>query len=309
MKTKSKVIITAREVELLFFLWRHRVATFQTLRNLFYPETGNETAYNRLRRIRDADFIQTGCNEKNGKTIWCLGDRGFRYLESIRLPELKSKGYRPNSCYHDLYVMAALLGEWYKILPEGIAIVTDQELLTTELSCIPPKIQEAFKHRPDGMWVKTHGKEPSAISLEMEITCKSEARYDEICSFYGSFNFIENVIWIVPDRALAKKIQKSALACAMPKDGQHIFVLLEDFESKSWAAKILNSSMSDKSLSDFLYNSFKSPYRSVIGKAIETPIEHCRSGNRGPINSPLLDFSLSIDRFTTYKKMRKVQNC
>jgi hypothetical protein len=308
MLTKSKIVISQREVELLFFLWRHRVATFQTLAQLFYPTTGNETVYNRLRRIREGDFIQTGFNERNGKTVWCLGERGYRFLESVRLPELKSKGYRPNSCYHDLYAMAALLGDWYKAIPDGVDVVTEQELLTTELSCVPPKIQEAFKHRPDGLWVKTRSNEPSAIALEMETTGKSEARYDEICSFYGSFNFIETVVWIVPDRALAKKIQKSALACAMPKDGSHIFILLEDFESKLWAAKFLNSSMSEKSLSEFLSSSFEMPYRSAIGNGIETPIEGCRSGPRRPINSPLLDFSLSINRFTTYRQKRQHQN-
>jgi hypothetical protein len=308
MQTKSKVVISKREKDLLLFLWRHRVATFQTLRQLFFPSTGNETVYNRLRRLRSADFVRTAQNEANGKTVWCLGDRGFRFLEAVFLPELKSKGYRPNSCHHDLYVMAALLGDWYETTPEGVVMVTEQELLTTEVACIPPKTQEGFKHRPDGLWVKTFSKDPCAISLEVETNGKSESRYDEICSFYASFHFIENVVWIIPNIALARKIQRSASACAIPKEGLHIFTLLEDFESKLWDAKILNPSMKDKSLSDFLHQSFEKPYRTAIGKHLETPIESCRSGSHVPTISPLLDSSLSIARFAAYRKTREHPN-
>jgi hypothetical protein len=305
MKTKSKIVISPREEKLLLFLWRHRVSTFQTLRILFYPTTGNETVYNRLRRLRKADFVRAEYTERKAKPVWCLGERGIRFLESVSLPELKSGGYRPKSRFHDLLVMSALLGDWYKTCPDKVAIVTEQEMLTTEPDCIPAKLFEKFTHRPDGLWVKTLGRESSAVALEVEISAKSEARYEEICSFYGGFHFIENVIWIIPDRALARKIQTIAAAGAMPRDGQHLFMLLEDFESKVWNAKILNPSMNGKSLADFLTQNFEKPYRSLIEKPIETPIERCTSGARGPTISPLLDSSLSIERFAAYTKLRK----
>jgi len=305
MKSKSRTIISEREVDLLFFLWRHRVSTFQTLRQLFYPSTGAETAYNRLRRLRAADFVGTEYTEGNGKTVWCLGERGFRLLEAMRLPDLKSKGYRPSSPTHDLLVMGALLGEWYQKTPSGVSVITEQELLTTEPSGIPAKVLENFKHRPDGLWLTTYAREPSAIALEVEISGKSVTRYEETCSFYGGFHFIENVVWIVPDRSLAKKIQTIASATTMPRDGQNLFVLLEDFESKLWDAKILNASLKGMSMSGFLRERLERPDPSTIGRSIGPLIEDCSSKPRGPTKSPLLDCALSIERFNAYIKLRK----
>jgi hypothetical protein len=63
--------------------------------------------------------------------------------------------------------------------------------------------------------------------------------------------------------------------------------------------------MNGKSLADFLTQNFEKPYRSLIEKPIETPIERCTSGARGPTISPLLDSSLSIERFAAYTKLRK----
>jgi hypothetical protein len=308
MMTRSKVLISAREEELLFFLWRHRVSTFQTLHRLFFSSTGTETAYNRLRRLRKADFVRVERTERKGKVIWCLGERGFRFLESVRLSDLKSKGYRPNSRTHDLLVMCALLGDWYKAAPDGVSVVTEQELVATEPSSIPLKTLESFRHRPDGLWVTNDGREASAVALEVEISVKSIARYEETCSFYGGFHFIENVIWIVPDRALARKIQALAAAGAMPREGQHLFVLLEDFEASLWNTRFLNPSLKNKSMSDFLSRRFKKPYRDPIEQPIDTLIERCPSAARASTISPLLDSSLSIARFDTYRKLRRLPN-
>jgi hypothetical protein len=299
---KTKTVISQRDEELLLFLWRHRVSTFQTLKSLFFPNTGNETVYNRLRKLRSVDYVSTDFIEHKGKTVWCLGERGFRFLDSYRLPELKTKGFRPKNRYHDLLVMSALLGDWYKKLPDGVDIVTDQELLTCEPGCLPAKLYSQFKHRPDGIWVKPHGREISAVGLEVEINAKAESRYEDICSFYGGFHFIEYVIWVVPERSLAKKILRIAAAGALPREGHHLFILLEDFEKHIWSARFINSSMKDVTMAEFLHKKLNQPFRSPIESRIETPVEHhavegCRS-----INSPLLNFSLSIERLNAYRK-------
>jgi len=305
---KRRVIISDREDALLFFLWRHRVSTFQTLRHIFFPTTGNETAYNRLRRLRATGYLRTEHTEKYGKPIWCLGERGFRYLETVRLSDLKTNGYRPQSRHHDLLVMAALLGDWYRLAPSKVTTVTEQELIATEPRCIPVNLKERFTHRPDGLWINSSGKESSAIALEVELHDKSDSRYEEICSFYGGFHFIENVIWILPDKALAKRLQKIAEAGAMPRKGQHIFVLLKDFEQKLWVSPLINSSLKGKMMSDVLSEKLEKPFRNPIETPINPHIENLHKPSTQSIISPLLNFSLSFERSKTYASLPPLPN-
>jgi|GEM_PF-671148 len=303
-KSSCRVIISKSQQNLLYFLWRHRVSTFKTLKTLFFPNTGTETCYNRLRKLKKAGYVRLAYCERSGRTLWCLGERGFWHLEAVRLPELKTKSYRPNNIYHDWINMAALRGDWNERNPGGIAIVTDQELTATEVPWFPIGIQADIKHRPDGFWMKLNASEPTAIALEVEINGKSQARYEEICSAYNSIHFVDHVIWIVPDRGLSKKIQAAAEACVNSRTDFHLFVLLEDFEAGLWQAQILNGT-GRKSMSQFLSSYFRMSDRIGIGTPIEKPVEDGQQSVRGPTKSPLLDSSLSIERFSGYKKIRK----
>jgi hypothetical protein len=303
MPTTSKVRISSAEEDLLYFLWRHRVSTFHTLKNLFYPDTGIETAYNRLRKLRAADYVKTDFTERKAKTVWCLGERGMRLLEALILPDLKVSAYKPKNKLHDLLAMSALLGDWYKSTPDNLSIVTEQELIAVEPDSIPGKLYEKFTHRPDGLWVKSDGLESSAVALELEMNGKAGGRYEEICSFYGGFHFIENVIWIVPNKALARKIQTVAKNGAMPREGQHVFLLLDDFEENLWNAILLNTSMKGKSMSEFIFKYFGVSNRSLIEPPIELLTAQCALSGRGSITSPLLKSSLSLERLKRYKKI------
>jgi hypothetical protein len=95
----------------------------------------------------------------------------------------------------------------------------------------------------------------------------------------------------------------------MPRTGQHLFVLLEDFETHIWSARILNSAMNGKSLAQYLSGRLEKPFRPLIEQPIEPPIERCTVGDRRSIISPLLNFSLSIERLKAYAKSGPRPNC
>ena len=249
-KTKRPVL-SERDIQVLLFLWRHRLSTFRALREIFYPQRSAETAYSRMKKLRRAGYVRTDFMDGTGAKVWCLNERGFRLLEANHLPNLKTGAYKPQSKYHDLRVLAALLGDWYVQLPKGVRILSEQDIIALEHDELPPEIVDAKDHVPDGVWIFEKGRERQGVALEVETTAKSTARYERICSLYASRHFISNVVWIVASRRIAERILKAAGSGSFASN-QHLFILLSDFEKRGWLAEFLNVSRKGISLRSFL---------------------------------------------------------
>ncbi len=149
MKKLWNPIFRKEDIEILLFLWRHRLATFQALKTIFYPSLSNRQAYDRLKRLLKGQYILANKIDGGINKVWQLDQRGFKYLKNILMIETKSKNYKPQSEYHDLVVMAAILGDWALKTPNNVTIVTEKELMENEIDAIPQTIFQDTYRRPD----------------------------------------------------------------------------------------------------------------------------------------------------------------
>lgn len=250
-------IFSSVDVGILMFLWKHRVATFEALRTLFYSDLLPEQAYYKLKRLRLGEYIEVQKLEGTQNSVWILGLRGYRYLVGNCLPELKSKTYKPQSPYHDLLAASALIGRWKLTPPENVSVVTEQELLTTDLCSLPKDFRNDPGYRPDGLWVFNQGKESFAIALEVELSGKSSERYERICVYYTCQHFLKHIVWIVENKTLARRILAGSRRYGIPREGIHLFIEKEDFIKHEWDAKIVNESMKGKTLFELLSSEAK----------------------------------------------------
>ncbi len=60
-------------------------------------------------------------------------------------------GFAPQSLNHDHFVSCVLLGDWFAKLPRGVTIITEQELLSLDLTGVAPGLQNDKGRRPDGL--------------------------------------------------------------------------------------------------------------------------------------------------------------
>ena len=251
-KKKSDPIITDRDRKLLLFIWKYRISTFQTLRTVFFAQAKPSTAYDRLCCLRSGVYIRSAYLNGTHDLVWMLDKRGFEFLAERILPELTAKTYKPQSGYHDLLVMSALLGEWLLVQPSGVGLISEVQLRTTDVQGIPAALKKDPGHYPDGIWMSSTGKERKGIGLEVEISGKTVDRYVQTCSFYTSQLFFDHVIWIVMDSGHAKQILDASEKYGIPRDGVHLFIGKRDFEKRIWQSHFLNQSMRHLSLSEFL---------------------------------------------------------
>lgn len=251
-KKRLNPILLSKDQAILKFLWRHRIATFKALKTIFYPEMSAQQAYYQLRRLRRGQFVKVDMIDGTKKTTWRLDLRGFQYLTANSLPALKTKGFRTYSPYHDLVVASALLGGWVNKCPSNVKIVTEQEMNALDLAFLPTEIRKEREHQADGIWIFQTGKERKAIALEVELSAKTDERYEQTCSFYASQLFFENVIWVVSDRTLAQRILDASQRHGVPREGLHLFVLQKNFERLGWNSKFENKSLEHIALGTFL---------------------------------------------------------
>ncbi len=252
MKKLWNPIFRKEDIEILLFLWRHRIATFQALKIIFYPTLSNRQAYDRLKRLLKGRYILINKIDGNINKVWQLDQRGFAYLKNILMIETKSKTYKPQSEYHDLLVMAAILGDWALKKPNDATIVTEKELMEKEIDSIPQTIFQETHRRPDGLWLFSKKENPFAVALEVEISRKSSVEYEKICSYYGKNLFFQHVIWIIDSPALAARIHSASNKYAMSRTGLHCFILKRDFETKLWQAEFINNSLKGTTVKTFL---------------------------------------------------------
>ncbi len=307
-KKRLNPILSSRDIEVMVFLWRHRIATFRALKEFFFSEMTSQNAYYQLRRLRQGEFVNSEPLEGTKKNVWTIAHRGFTYITVNQLLEIKTKWYRPQSRFHDLLVASALLGGWAKECPDGVGIVTEQEWRFTEIQSIPDELKDIGMHIPDGVWFFSQGKELKAVSLEVETSAKTDDRYDRLCAFYASHYFFEAIVWIIKDKALGLRIQAAAWKYGKPRDGLHRFILQRDFEKLGWNTSFSNESLANVTLGEFLNR------RAGVEliKALHPRITHDSPSNHLRLEQtkidPLLDFTVSLENLSTLRASTRPKN-
>lgn len=303
-KRQTNPILSDRDKEILLFLWRHRISTLAAIRAVFFPNGTNDEAYLTMRRLRWGSYVDMLKMDGTNKRVFCLHQRGYKYLVANCLPELRTKGFRPQSQYHDLFVAAVLLGRWARNRPRNVRLVSEQEMTSTVVEEIPADVRKTMDRTPDGLWIFSTATDSRAIALEVEISPKSTVRYEEICASYTSQIFFEHVVWIVADKALAHRILSASRKHGIPRDGQHLFILQKDFEKNEWASQFQNRSMDTMTLNDLLITKATRsiPVRSKASLPVEYLSKTCAVENSAP--SPFLTFHFSLGKLASYENSK-----
>ena len=301
MKLRN-TILSKRDGAILMFLWRHKIATFQSLKTIFCPFDMVDSFYKRLWLLKRGGYVLnekiTGTSDK----VWLLGRRGFEYLSANRLPgDLVTKMYKPHWQYHDLVTMAALLGNWHTTKPNNVEIVAEQELANTYIQQLPSHLKKSMEHRPDGLWIYSSGNDHRAIALEVELTAKSSPRYEKICAFYSAEAFFDNVLWIVSSKSLGLRILEASRFYKDARERLHLFIDVEDFKTNLWNSSIMNKSMAGVTMANVLRKKAMPVARQVEQNGLKVARRGVEAELKGKNQNFYLDFGLRLGIPVGYK--------
>ena len=298
---KKAVVIGPRDFAMLEFLWRHRAVTFRTIYEVFYSEIKMLTCYTRLDRLRRQRFISTRGEDGTKRRYWCLERRGMGYLAE-NMETLKTLGFKPQSLYHDHLASSILLGDWYRKLPGGVEIVTEQDLISRDLPKVAPGFQDGTERRPDGLWRFQVGPVMKFVALEVELHAKPDQAYAEIIRYYDNNFGVEKVIWVVAGKTLMNRIHALSVAHATLKKSDHLFLYADDVKKCLWQAVFKNDSLKGVSLAAFLSSFLTNPGKPPTSSLTSTLTNPSQVSNKSLAPSVLLNFDGCFVKSSPYSK-------
>lgn len=246
-----RVLLGTRDLMLLEFLWRWKLATTAALGAKFFS-CNFKNAYNRLNDLERANVIEVRCDEKLKNFAWAITQKGFKAIRS-ELPALKEEGFRSEHIQHDFLVSAFHIGDWLLEMPEGARLFSEQQLRRVLLDDYPSWVPRTEVHRPDGYWGLPASDKILTVALEVEIHRKSPQIYEAVGEFYAELSEVFRVIWLVPSIASARRIQSKIQKSRSVRANVHNFVLIPNFLKQAWHCPILLGPETGKTLSDFLH--------------------------------------------------------
>jgi hypothetical protein len=275
------ILSEERDIPILQFIWKWKLATTAALYFKFFPGRAPTTAHNRMHAIYQGGFLDRRTDNRGQRFLWCLGKKGFEAIRD-QLPELQEVGYMSEHIKHDHLVAAAHLGEWLLGIPEGVEILSEQEIRRFESSFLPIWYPAYMRHRADGYWYMKNGESERIIALEVELAHKRSADYVHAGDSYGQYRTIE-VLWIVESKGLAHSIRIGTNKHReKPRPDILNFVLLSDFLSRGWQAKIFHGQGADLTIASFLG---KSPTKVLQNSPVSLLTMSLIDGRRFPFAS------------------------
>jgi hypothetical protein len=255
-KPVRKVALQAkRDLPLLLFLWKWKVATTAGLSKKFFANLSPMTGYHRLWKLQKAGYINWRADSSGQKFVWHLTLKGFKAIRDQIPAAMKDQGYASEHIGHDLLTSAVHLGDWYFETPKDVTFVSEQQLRRYHPDFLPSWIpgMEVDGHRPDGYWHLPSQTGMRLVALEVEINPKSNDEYQKVAGFYRRHSGVADVLWVVPlgwmANHLLAQLEKHILD---DKNKNHNFILAEDFKQFGWQALIKCGRYHGRSVDQFL---------------------------------------------------------
>ena len=243
-----------KEIPILAFLWRWKVATTSAIYVRYYPvfKWAPFTAYQRMLKLKSKGLVEVKFSSSRNFPVWQLTRAGFLAIRDL-LPLLSEEGFASEFPDHDLFVMAAHIGEW---LPKGsvsdVIFFTEQELRRQSAETLFDWLPPTKVHRPDGYWYFPNTKPNSLLALEVEVNRKSFSDYMACGSFYNKYKAIDQVLWVIQSQSLAFKVVEAAHQNLADFRDIHNFVLFSTFREKGWQSKIFKGPSAGSTMHEFL---------------------------------------------------------
>ncbi len=239
-RRKSRIHLSGeRDLLLMTFLWKWKVATSAVLMKRFFGSIAPATAYRRLWTLEKGGFIESIANGHGTKFVWTLIKRGYSVAKSQIPCTLKEDGFRSEHVGHDLLVAAFQLGDWAFGSPPGVKSFSEQQLRRYHPEDYPAFVPKDEFHRPDGYIHVGNGVHGRTFAIEVEITPKRKRAYLGIGEFYRDVR-LDGVIWLVPRLSIAKTMGSNLKDPYRPNAPDiNGMVLFDDFRTLGWGSKIV----------------------------------------------------------------------
>ncbi len=291
-KRTSNRKLSPGDIQVLDFLWTWKVASQQMLKLIGYPNQSEWWAYKAIKQLEREEYIQRLPRGKNlDLEVWTLTHLGFEVVFMDR-DDIVERRFKPHAPAHDYFATCLQLGALWTSAWEKV-FFTEQMLASLRKSNFPKDFANDEGHVPDGMTMLRHGLKEFAVGYEVDLNLKDADRYSLTYQYYQKLKIVPVVFWLVRNDWIAGRIQKLLKEVRYSENEKSIFsfILLEDFKTNLWNAKIINgiyagqsickihenimqslgksaATLSQKPMHDIFFSKYKSPQKSITSPKV-----------------------------------------
>ncbi len=167
-RNKKTCKITARDHQVLRFLWKWKLASTTAIACRFFPKINLLSGLRRLQFLETDKYIKCIQISPEQGHVWSLTDRGFKYIRHS-LKDIEHMGYKSEHLLHDYLVTAFHLGEWLTKQPTKSENFSEQQLRRNTQSTWPIWVPKSLAHRPDGYSICTYQGQKMLVAFEVEL--------------------------------------------------------------------------------------------------------------------------------------------
>ena len=302
-----------RDLLVLDFLWNWKAASTSLLKEVAYKNDSYWWVYKALRRLKEERYIHLLPRGRNlDLELWALTKNGFEVVLMDR-DDLEQYRYRVHAPAHDYLATCLQLGSLWQSNVEA-QFFTEQVLSSLASWNFPAALKAMDGHIPDGVTMIRGNLHTVTIGYEVDLNLKPEERYERTADYYRDGLKPNLVVWLVKNLWIAEKIFWILKRKDYARDGvalskQHVFILLEDFKSSAWNAKVIggalkgetvgklhanliqtagktNAKLSQKEMTEIFFPKFKSPQKSIASLSLQDTSRRLTPfGSRGEVQT------------------------
>ncbi len=234
--------LSVRDLSVLDFLWTWKVASTPMLGEVAFQGKSEWWIYKALRQLQNEKYIQLlprGTNLE--QELWALTEIGFEVVLMDRDDILYNR-YKPHAPAHDYLATCLQLGDFWKT-QVAKNYFTEQMLSSLAPSNFPKGIRNVEGHVPDGITQFQGGLNRLFVGYEVDLNLKDNERYEATFKYYQPLSDLYFIVWLVRTEWMANRIcemykASTDFANQYKLDSKFRFVLLDDFKSNIWGAKV-----------------------------------------------------------------------
>lgn len=235
---KSTLKLSDRDQEILFFMWRWKMATTRNIWSRFYGSQSFRSAYVRLWRMENAGLIESISTPDRQNHFWTLTQDSYKEIIAPVTPGICQQGFKSEYFMHDFMVNALQLGDFICQDMNELRLFTEQQLRRLDPEFYPGWVPKSKLHRPDGYSFLKVGEQNRILAYEVELSQKKLLVYENVGRFYELDTKVDEVVWLVDGISQAKSIQRAIQEAVRDKAKIHSFILVDEFRKHHWQTQI-----------------------------------------------------------------------
>jgi len=222
-KRKNKVIVTERDMVLLDFLHKRKVADYNLIRKHVFGETSSRyVIMRRLKKLQSVGLIKFDSKMRGLSLIKTFSITRNAFNSFIKNPSIRYKNLKLFSEHvvHDLEL--SRIADRFLQDPSIKKFYFENEICDETLNEDLDEFNSYREIRSDAAVECQRGEDTYFLGLEYESRAKSSKRYEEILKKYYASDSIQGVFYICSDIKILNKISK--LESKMVENGYNKFM-------------------------------------------------------------------------------------